>query len=314
MIKSEPRILPKANPVRRYAKNPIIRPEDIPFSCRGVYNSSAIEHDGRIYMVLRCEGYNLLDYFVVVSSPNGFDNWDVADAPIPMPDLPDFTIPKANYYDPRLTRIGDEIYMTFCVHNADARMALMKTRNMSDFEWLGFITGSGFRNTVLFPEKIDGTFAAFERPNTIGSIWMTFSPDLRYWGDQREVLTASKQAVGVWGREKIGPCGTPIRTNKGWLNVFHAVQTICDYSYIYHTGVFLTELDQPWKVIRVGSEPILSPEEPYELSGHAPTVVFASSQVVRDDGSVLLYYGAADRYQCVAESSVDELVHCALER
>lgn len=190
----------------------------------------------------------------------------------------------------------------------------MTTKDFRTFTWVGFITGSGFRNTVFFPEKIDGLYTALERPNSIGSIWLTQSPDLVFWGRQRLVLAAGKHTVGVWGMHKIGPCGTPIKTPQGWLIIFHAVSTICDYEYIYNVGVMLTSLVDPAKVIRVGTNPILVPELPYELAGLAPNVVFASSHIVEDDGSVKLYYGAADRYQCLAETTVDLLLEAALHR
>lgn len=300
--------------VKRYRGNPIITNELIPYSCRGVYNSSAVKFKGRYLMVLRCEGYDLMDFFMVAESPNGYDGWKLRGGVIPMPDTEEFRRFGHNYYDPRITRIGDIFYITFCCHSEEARMALLSTRDFERFAWEGFLTGFGFRNTVLFPEKIDGLYTALERPNGVGNIWLTQSPDLRFWGSQKLVLAAGKQNVGVWGISKIGPCGTPIRTEKGWLIIFHGVQTICDYEYLYHAGVLLADLKEPWKVIRVGREPILSPEELYETTGHAPNVVFASSQIVEEDGSVKLYYGASDRYQCVADTSVDLLLEAALER
>lgn len=304
----------KKEVVKRYARNPIITNDLIPYSCRGVYNSSAVKYNGKYYMVLRCEGYNLLDYFMVAVSSNGYDDWKIYGDIIPMPDTEEFKFFGHNYYDPRVTQIGDIFYITFCCHADDARMALMSTKDFENYQWEGFITGSGFRNTVLFPEKINGLYTAFERPNSIGSIWMTQSPDLKYWGQQKLVLSAGKHSVGVWGISKIGPCGTPIKTNKGWLIIFHGVQTICDFEYLYHAGVMLTELNDPSKVIRVGTEPIMSPETVYEMTGHAPNVVFASSQVVEEDGSVKLYYGASDRYQCVADTSIELLLDAALNR
>lgn len=300
--------------VSRYKNNPIITNDLIPYSCRGVYNSSAVKYKNEYYMVLRCEGYDLRDYFMVAVSGNGYDNWNIKGDVIPMPQTEEFRIFGDNYYDPRITKIDDTYYITFCCHADEARMALMKTTDFENFQWEGFITGYGYRNTVLFPEKINGLYTALERPNCIGNIWMTSSPDLRYWGDHKLVLKAGKESVGVWGISKIGPCGTPIKTDKGWLIIFHGVQTICDYEYLYHTGVMLTELSDPSKIIRVGKEPILSPEETYELCGHAPNVVFASSHVVEEDGSVKLYYGASDRYQCVADTSVALLLEAALER
>lgn len=307
------RILSKKRTVTRFEKNPIITSEMIPYSCRGVYNSSAVQYDGRYLMVLRCEGYNLLDFFMIAESADGYA-WHVRDGVLPMPDTEEFRHFGHNYYDPRVTKLGDTFYITFCCHAEEARMALLSTTDFEHFAWRGFISGPGFRNTFLFPEKIGGLYTALERPNAIGSIWLTRSPDLVFWGRQQPVLWAGKQSVGVWGISKIGPCGTPIRTKKGWLILFHGVQTICDYEYLYHTGVMLTELDDPAKVIRVGTEPILSPEMEYELAGHAPNVVFASSQIVEENGDVKLYYGASDRYQCLAETTVDLLLEAALER
>jgi predicted GH43/DUF377 family glycosyl hydrolase len=299
----------KKRTVRRYAKNPVITGEMMPYNCRGVFNSTAVKHEGRYYMVLRAEGYNLRDTFWLAESADGY-SWTIGEQ-IPMPETEEYRQFGHNQYDPRITKIGDTYYMTFCVHGGAVRMGLMSSTDMRSFRWEGFISGNGFRNTVLFPEKVDGLYTALERPNAEGEIWLTQSPDLRFWGNQKLVLTSG----GVsWGWHKIGPCGTPIRTDKGWLIVFHGVQCACDYEYIYHTGIMLTRLDRPWEVIRVGDEPILSPEEPFELIGHVPNVVFASSQIVEDDGSVKLYYGASDRYQCVADTSIAELLEAALER
>jgi len=303
--------IPKKQIVKRYSKNPIITNELMPFSCRGVYNSSAVKHENSYIMVLRAEGYNLLDSFWVAESKNGYDNWEIKQM-IKLPETEEYRKYGDNQYDPRITRLDNTYYITFCVHGVNgARMGLMSTRNFMDFKWEHFLTGCGFRNTVLFPEKINGLYVALERPNSSGDIWFTQSPDLIYWGNHKQVLGSP---FSVWSSGKIGPCGTPIKTGKGWLIIFHSVQIICDYEYIYHTGVMITELNNPWKIIRVGEEPILSPEEPYELSGHAPNVVFASSQIVEPDGSVKIYYGAADRYQCVADTHIDLLLEAALKR
>jgi predicted GH43/DUF377 family glycosyl hydrolase len=295
--------------VTRYAHNPIITGEMMPFNCRGVFNSSAVKHEGRYVMVLRAEGFNLRDTFWLAHSEDGY-HWTIGDM-IPMPETEDYRRFGENQYDPRITKIEDTYYMTFCVHGTAVRMGLMSSKDMRKFQWEGFISGNGFRNTVLFPEKINGLYTALERPNASGEIWITQSPDLRFWGQQQRLLSAGQ--VG-WGWGKIGPCGTPIRTPKGWLIVFHGVQVVCDYEYVYHAGVLLADLYEPWKLISKGDEPILSPMEPFELAGHVPNVVFASSQIVEDDGSIKLYYGASDRYQCVADTSVDLLLEAALER
>ena len=83
---------------------------------------------------------------------------------------------------------------------------------------------------------------------------------------------------------------------------------------VYHTGVMLLELDNPSKVIRIAKDPILSPEMQYEKNGLAENVVFGSSHIVEEDGSVKLYYGGADTVQCVADTSVELLLEAALNR
>ena len=39
-------IHPKKQILRRYSGNPIVTSEMMPFSCRGVINSSAVKHEG----------------------------------------------------------------------------------------------------------------------------------------------------------------------------------------------------------------------------------------------------------------------------
>ncbi|HBC88092.1 MAG TPA: glycosidase [Lentisphaeria bacterium] len=304
-----PIIHPKKQILKRYAGNPIVTNDIMPFSCRGVYNSSAVKHKGKYVMVLRAEGYNLIDSFWLAHSDDGYA-WKIGDM-IPLPDTKEYREYGANQYDPRITRIGNIYYITFCVHGTDVRMGLMSTKDFKKFSWEGFITGSGFRNTVLFPEKINGLYTALERPNEMGDIWLTQSPDLQFWGNHKRVLRHN-DVPWAWG--KIGPCGTPIRTSKGWLIIFHGVQLVCTHESVYHAGIMLTDLKEPWKIIRVGNEPILTPETSEEVAGHVPTVVFASSQIVEEDGSVKVYYGASDRYQCVADTTIDLLLEAALKR
>ncbi len=304
------RVFSKKQIVTRYEKNPIITPDMLPFNCRGVFNSSVVKHDGRYVMILRCEGYNFFNFFVRAESPNGFDSWKIGEV-IELPEDAEYKKYARVQYDPRITRVDGKYYITYCAHSNEARMALLSSTDMAKFEFEGFITGPGFRNTVLFPEKIDGLFTALERPNALGEIWTTQSPDLHFWGNQKRLMDKGQCSFG-WG--KIGPSGTPIKTERGWLIIFHAVSVVCDYEYLYHAGVALAELSDPSRLIRVGDECIMTPELPYENMGHTPNCVFASSHVVEDDGSIKIYYGASDRVQCVATTHVRDLLEVALER
>lgn len=313
LVQSHPKYYSKTPTVIRYKNNPIISNDEMPFSCRGVFNSTFIKHKGSYFMIARAEGYNLWDSLWVLEGENSYDNWKNHGMIPQTVNDEEFQRFGRNWYDPRVNKVGDTFYLTVRIHKRDVRMGLLSSKDLFNWEWHGFITGYGYRNTVLFPEKINGLYAALERAMSQGDIWYVESPDLKFWGKYDEVLVASIHGVSPLGEHKVGACGTPIKTDKGWLIIFHGVQFLSE-TELYHTGVMLTELSNPSKVIRVADEPILSPMLDYENYGHASNVVFVSSHIVEDDGSVKLYYGAADRYQCVADTTINKLLHAALER
>jgi predicted GH43/DUF377 family glycosyl hydrolase len=100
----------------------------------------------------------------------------------------------------------------------------------------------------------------------------------------------------------------PIKTDHGWLTIFHGVRTQCAQHYVYQLGVCLLDPDDPSRVVGLSEEAILEPEEQYELVGQTPSVVFTSGAVVEDDGEIKVYYGGADTVQCVATTTVERLL------
>jgi predicted GH43/DUF377 family glycosyl hydrolase len=112
-----------------------------------------------------------------------------------------------------------------------------------------------------------------------------------------------------WAWTKIGPGAPPIKTPEVWLNIFHGVRTQCTEHYVYQLGVALLDLHDPSKVMAVAKGAILEPEEMYELVGQTPSVVFTSGAIVEENGEVKVYYGGADTVQCVATTTVDELLY-----
>lgn len=174
------RVYSRWRPVRRHSRNPIVTSDLVPFACRGIFNCSVVKQGDRYVMILRCEGYNLYNFFAVADSPNGYDGWKFRDI-IRLPEDPEYLRYARVQYDPRVTQIGDTYYMTCCAHAADPRMALFSSKDLQSFQWEGFITGPGYRNSVLFPERINGLYTTLDRPNDQGEIWVSQSPDLRFW-------------------------------------------------------------------------------------------------------------------------------------
>jgi predicted GH43/DUF377 family glycosyl hydrolase len=220
------------------------------------------------------------------------------------------------YYDPRVTKIDDAYYIVHAAHSGHTcRLSLVKTEDFEKFEWQGFISETDNRNGVLFPEKINGLYARLDRPNTgadTGDIWVSYSPDLVFWGKSSCVF---RNWEGIrWAWTKIGPGATPIKTPEGWLTIFHGVRTQCKQHFVYQLGVCLLDLEDPSKVKAMSEDAILIPEEQYELVGQTPSVVFTCGAVVEDDGEIKLYYGGADTVQCVATTSIERLIDACYNR
>jgi len=115
-----------------------------------------------------------------------------------------------------------------------------------------------------------------------------------------------------WDEMKIGPGAPPIKTDQGWLSIYHGVFRTMDGS-VYRLGVALHDLRDPAKVIGVGDSWILQPEDPWEITGYVHNVVFTCGAVPEPDGTVKIYWGGADTVMCVGEAHVSELVALCLD-
>ena len=119
------------------------------------------------------------------------------------------------------------------------------------------------------------------------NICLAYSDDLMEWTDHKPLMTTRN---GYWDCNRLGAGAPPIKTERGWLEIYHGV----DDDMHYHLGIVLLDLDDPSKVLARSSRPLLSPEKEYEKVGIVPNVVF-SCGVVERDSEYLIYYGAADK-------------------
>lgn len=298
--------------LRRHAEGPILTGKHFPAEARiqRVFNSGVIKHDNKYIMACRVEDRALRNRIWIAESDDGI-KFVPRSAPVAMPhENPEFAeYTSGMYYDPRITKIDDTFYLLHAAHSSHGcRLSLVQTKDFQDFEWMGFISETDNRNGVLFPEKINGLYARLDRPNSggnFGDMWISYSPDLIFWGKSECVL---RNADVRWAWSKIGPGATPLKTKEGWLNIFHGVRTQCAQHYVYSLGVALHDLENPQKIIARCNEAILEPETDYELIGQTPSVVFSAGAVAEPDGEVKIYYGGADTVQCLATSSIDELL------
>ena len=297
--------------LRRFEENPILTAADFPGDIMWVFNCGVIKDGGKYIMVCRVEDSCLNPYMWVADSNDGL-RFAPRSAPVRVPhDDPEYKEYSARtYFDPRITKLDDWFYIMTAAHSSHAcRLGLFRTKDFDRFEWMGCVSEPDNRNGVLFPEKFGGYYARLDRPNVgsrgEGDIWVSFSPDLIHWGRSRCIV---RRDDFRWTWHKVGPGAVPIKTDEGWLTVFHGVRTQCALHYVYQLGVFLLDLEDPTKVTAKAERAILVPKMDYELTGQSPSVVFTNAAIPEEDGTVKIYYGGADSVQCVAFSTLKELI------
>jgi predicted GH43/DUF377 family glycosyl hydrolase len=211
--------------------------------------------------------------------------------------------------DPRITLIDGTYYITYtAVSGRGVTVGLARTQDFRSFERVGIVFPPYQKDVVIFPEKVGGMYVCRHRPYMSefnpASIWTAYSPDLECWG--RHAMTLAP-TPGTWESNRVGCGGTPIRTDEGWLEIYHAA----DLQGRYALGAMLSDLEAPERVLTRGAAPVLEPQEEYELTGVYAQCVFSNGLVVEDDGTLRVYYGAADRICAGALTTVDAMVAAA---
>ena len=299
--------------IKRYHNNPILTRDDVPYPVATVHNAGVIKFNDRYLMIFRSHRLNGRSILGKAVSSDGF-NFKVDKEPFMVPATEGIAKEYEEYgiEDPRIVFIDGEYLITYSAYSRHGvRIGLAKTRDFKSVERFSLITEADYRNTVIFPEKFNGLYARLDRPHSEishWSIWISYSPDLIFWGQSRLVM---KPVQYHWDEMKIGPGAPPVKTARGWLSIYHGVFPTMD-GCIYRLGVALHDLEDPSAIIAVGDEWILQPEEIYEITGYVHNVVFTCGAVPEEDGSIKIYWGGADKVMCVGTASIEELVDYCL--
>ncbi|MES2850487.1 MAG: glycoside hydrolase family 130 protein [Bacteroidota bacterium] len=209
--------------------------------------------------------------------------------------------------DCRVSLLEDIYYLTFtAVSGNGVGVGLRTTVNWKDFSNHGMMLPPHNKDCAIFEEKIDGLFYALHRPSSVdiggNYIWITSSPDGLHWGNHKCII---KTREGAWDSKRVGAGAAPIKTAKGWLEIYHGANE----KHQYCLGAFLMDLKDPSKVIARTEEPIMIPTANYETSGFFGNVVFTNGHIVEPDGdTITVYYGAADEFVCGAHFSLNEIL------
>ncbi len=327
--------------LRRYENNPIIAPNpDHSWECLVTTNPGASydEKRGEVTLLYRAAGDDAehVIYLARATSKDGY-TFKRFDEPAFTPSVDGFDAGCVE--DPRIVRFGEHYFVTYATRhfppgeywcNNHARFkppvcpdyfphtlkenasssGLVITKDFKEFIRVGRLTDPTIddRNVILFPEKIGGNYMMLHRPmDWVGeeygtehpAIWISSGQDMLSLTNSRLLAKAKYE----WEDKKIGANTPPLRTEHGWLIIYHAVGKDTHY----RLGAMLLDLEDPSKVLHRTPDWILQPEEPYEFEGPYSGCVFPCGKVVID-GTLFVYYGAADKYVALATCELEELL------
>ncbi len=299
--------------LHRHSANPIITIKDIPYRSNAVFNAGATLFGDKTLLLMRVEDRRGISHLTVAHSKNGLSEWKIADRPTFVPEPIQYPEEVWGIEDPRITFLEDlgkwAIVYTAYSENGPL-VSIARTDDFKIFERLGAVMLPTNKDAALFPIQFGGRWAMIHRPvpfsypSIRADVWISFSPDLKHWGDHQILFKARSGAW--WDAQKIGLASPPLKTSEGWLVLYHgAKQTVS--GEIYRLGLALLDLNDPTKVIRRSDEWIFSPQEDYERVGDVFNVAFPCG-VIQKGEKINLYYGAADSSIAVATGDINQML------
>ncbi len=188
--------------LRRHSQNPILRPQDFPKMVNAVFNPGVTVIDGRTLLLLRVEYRTGLSALIAATSEDGVSNWEI-DPVRGLHPLDGSFEEHWGIEDPRITKVGDEYFVVYVGYSTAGPLVLLATtRDFVHWERKGVLMSPEDKDAALFPTTFGGRWALIHRPAPsiagLGAhMWLSFSPDLRHWGDSRVLLpAAARRMVG----------------------------------------------------------------------------------------------------------------------
>lgn len=329
--------------LKKHPNNPVLKPNPAnDWENLVVCNPGAWYEDGKFYLLYRAAG-NDKEHIIrmgLAISEDGINFERQSDKPVfePSIDGPDM----GGVEDPRIVKFDDDFYITYAYRpyapgqywkfahdviclpetskntpsvykNNIANSGLAMTKDFKTWRRLGRMTQSNLddRDVILFPEKINDKFVMLHRPKewigseygcTFASIWITYSEDMMVWNNPSKLLLAGRK--GTW-EEKVGGSTPPLKTDEGWLVLYHGVEN--GGRGYYRVGALLLDLEDPTKILGKTDNWIMEPEYDYETEGFYKGCVFPTGNVIVKD-TLYVYYGGADKYVGLATCNINEFI------
>ncbi len=311
--------------------NPVMTPDNKQaWEALGTFNPAVmIGRDDRVHMLYRAIGEDGISRLGYASSQDGFTFDDNLPYPV-------YTMPKSSRdiseqqynpianpsggswsgtEDPRMVSIEGQVYVTFNAFDGWNFIRASAVKISEDdllrkrFAWSNplYLSPQGeiHKNWVLFPEKINNKFAILHSISPEVQVDYVESLEDLHKGRQRiKSRFGQKQPRKTWDSWLRGAGPPPIKTDKGWLVLYHATDK--RYPHQYRLGAKLLSLNNPSKIIARSAAPILVPDRWYE-NHSKPGVVYACGAIIKDN-QLLVYYGGGDRHVCIASAPIDQFL------
>ena len=292
--------------------NPILTAADVPYPANSVFNPGAARVGDETILLVRVEDLRGISQLHVARSADGVTDWRFDPEPLLRSDVDRDPEETWGCEDPRLTWLPEreEWAIVFTAYSRRGPLvSLAMSRDFMSAQRLGPALPPENKDAALFPRRFDGRWAMIHRPSPLvggAHMWLSFSPDLRHWGDHALLLEARDGAW--WDAGKIGLGPPPLETAEGWLVLYHGVHATSD-GPIYRAGLALLDLEDPRVVLRRTDEWVFGPVAEYEVTGDVGRVVFPCGWVVDEPSDRLqLYYGAADSVVATATARLSEVL------
>jgi len=294
--------------IKKFENNPIITRTDVSFSVNSIFNAGAVKFNGKYLLLCRVEMPTGKSSLLKAVSTDGV-KFELDTKPFLTPDDHNEYKKYCNWgiEDVRITPFEDKYFLAYTGYSKNNPLVMLaETKDFEEIKIHGPISEPSNKDCALFPERIDGKYFKIDRPEAGGrhDMWISKSPDLIHWGNYEFLM---EPEAGTWEANKIGISTPPIKTDKGWLMLYHGVRGF-GISYLYKIGVMLLDLNNPSQVLGKSKEPILSPEHEYERVGDVGNVVFSNGWIIEENGEVKIYFSGADTNICLATTTIDYLL------
>ncbi|MFA4872644.1 MAG: hypothetical protein WC659_01775 [Patescibacteria group bacterium] len=289
---------------------------DHPWESKAVFNPAAVYLNGKVHLLYRAMSHDNTSVLGYANSTNGFDIDERLPEPVYVPRevFEQKVVPGANSgcEDPRLTKMGTKFYMCYTAYDGKnpPRVALTSIHEKDFLErkwnWAKPVLisppGCDDKDACLFPEKINSTYLIIHRSGD--DIDLSFHASLAFdgktWLEEYRWIAPRK---GMWDSRKVGIAAPPLKTDKGWLVLYHGIS---DDDGQYRVGAVLADVKDPTRIIARTDESLFEPRMPFEKLGQVSNVVFPCGAVIRG-GDLYMYFGAADQVVGAASLSLATL-------